>query len=170
MARVVSTRTGCALRFPSCGITLAVKLVETKGNQMWGFLDQLKERLAWTHGKNLYQLGNHDVPDIPGVYFLYSVSQAFPYPLGESKIFYIGGSLTLRTRLTHHLSQINELHKNSNLRLRPRYEYAAAFGVRYNYIIARGTRLYHEDLEKQLLRLFAERYAVTPVANGDHMP
>ena len=134
---------------------------------MWKFLeDDLRHCLRWTRPRPLLELGNHDVPDQPGVYLFATDSQAFPYPGGKSRIFYIGGTDNLENRLNRHLYRLGKRLDDDETLHMPKYEYAAGFGIRYNYLLAHGTGFSHASLERFIRGEFAQEYWAPPVADG----
>jgi len=110
---------------------------------------------------------DHDVPSVPGVYVLASKGGThFPYPGGNSPIFYIGQSTSLLLRLRNHLMYARQAKENRRIPLYwPRYEYAAKFGARYCYIRT-WQGLKPKALEDIVLARFAKRYLSFPIANG----
>jgi len=115
----------------------------------------------------LDELAAHaDVPSEMGVYLLLAASQRFTYPRGASPVFYIGMTRSLRARLNTHVRFTRQARSRRALELYyPRYEYAAAFGARYAYMVTtpgEGPR----ELEAETLGRFGRRFGSFPVANG----
>lgn len=107
---------------------------------------------------------NHEIPERPGAYVLMSADERFRYPMGCSRVFYIGQSDNLNQRLGTHWAAVSRRLEHPERIFRPRYEYAAAFGVKYCYVGI--DRIAAEDLEVKLFVAFAKRYRGYPVANG----
>ncbi len=127
------------------------------------FLDRLDASPFY----DFWDFHSHEVPNAPGVYILASRGTThFTYPGGNSPIFYIGQSVSLRGRLREHLRYARQAKENRQLPLYwPRYEYAAKFGARYCFIRTwQGIR--PKALEDIVLARFAKRYLSFPVANG----
>jgi hypothetical protein len=124
---------------------------------------------AYEHGPVLdfWQLRDHDIPHQGGVYILLAAPGiTFPYPQRRSSVFYIGQSANLRDRLLTHLHFAEEARDNRKETLYwPRYEYAAAFGARYTYLLT-VPRESPKHLEDAILACFAEHYRSWPVANS----
>ena len=112
----------------------------------------------------LRRLAQHDVPELPGAYVLLTCSVQFEYPLRSSRVFYIGQSENLRQRLGTHCDAVDRRRQRPERIFRPRYEYAAAFGVKYCYVESNDTP--PADIEINLFVAFAKRYRGYPVANG----
>jgi hypothetical protein len=88
------------------------------------------------------------------------------YPRRQSSVFYIGKAAHLRARLRQHLRYATEARDRRQRTLYwPRYEYAASFGARYTYVLAKS-RKKPKRLEDELLAMFAEHYRSWPAANG----
>ncbi len=114
----------------------------------------------------LSDISQHDVPHKRGVYVLLArTGVRFSYPRGRSPVFYIGMSSDLHTRLSTHAKYSLEAAEDRKYTLYYAvYEYAAAFGCRYTYMLLRpGERAAH--VESCLLAMFAEHYRSWPVAN-----
>jgi len=139
---------GCARRF-------RIKLT---------FLDR-----DYTHApiRTFWDLLDHDVPEKRGAYVLLAASgTTFMYPRRQSSVFYIGQARNLRRRLLQHRRfAIVARDNRKEVLYWPRYEYAAAFGARYTFILAKP-REKPKTLENELLAMFAEHYRSWPVANG----
>jgi hypothetical protein len=124
---------------------------------------------GYEHGpiKDFWQLRDHDIPKDGGVYILLaSPGITFMYPQRRSSVFYIGQAKNLRNRLHFHLLCAEEAKNNRKETLYwPRYEYAAAFGARYTFILKKP-RENSKELEDDVLACFAEHYRCWPVANG----
>lgn len=116
--------------------------------------------------QDLWRFDEHDVPEKPGVYILVSDGTVhFPYPGGNSPIFYIGQSVSLFGRLKIHRNYSNQAkHDRQEPLYWPRYEYAARFGARYCYITRQCIK--PKALEDLVLARFAKKYFSFPVANG----
>lgn len=134
---------------------------------MWNFLEEvLRQRLRWARPRLLLDLDNHNIPDRLGVYLFATDGQTFPYPHGESRLFYFGGTENLNSRLNHHLYRLSDRLDDEETLHTARYEYAAAFGIRYNYLLAHGTGLSHASLERRVRTEFTQKYWAPPVADG----
>lgn len=103
----------------------------------------------------------------PGAYVLMAEAEtSFRYPNGESPVFYIGKADNLRRRLRTHRKKIRQAKNDRKLCLYvPRYEYGAAFGVRYSFIQARQEG-FPSFLEILLMARFAKQYKSLPIANN----
>jgi hypothetical protein len=123
----------------------------------------------YKHGpiRDFWQLRDHDIPKIGGVYILLaSPGVTFMYPRRRSSVFYIGQAKNLRNRLYFHLHFAEEAKNNRKETLYwPYYEYAAAFGARYTFIPSMS-RENPKKMEDDVLACFAEHYRSWPVANG----
>jgi hypothetical protein len=117
--------------------------------------------------RDFWKLRDHAVPSLPGVYVLLaSAGTTFMYPRRRSSVFYIGKAANLRKRLYTHLRYALQARSNRQLTLYwPMYEYAAAFGGRYTFILAEADEN-SKQLEEEVLASFAESYRSWPVANG----
>src|SRR6266511_3288980 len=89
--------------------------------------------------RDFWHLKRHDVPAARGVYILIArAGFSFMYPRRQSSVFYIGKADSLRARLLQHLRYATEVRRSRKETLYwPRYEYAATFGARYTYVLAR---------------------------------
>jgi hypothetical protein len=121
------------------------------------------------HGpvRDFWCLRDHDIPQRPGAYILLARPRiTFMYPRRRSSVFYIGKAANLRARLRQHLRYATEARCDRQETLYwHRYEYAAAFGGRYTYVLAKP-RQKPKCLEDDLLAMFAEHYRSWPAANG----
>ncbi len=117
--------------------------------------------------QRLEHLRPDDAPAKPGVYILLATARVtFRYPRGRSPVFYIGQARDLCSRLLEHRRYYGQARHDRKLVLYwPIYEYAAAYGARYTYILA-GPRQRPRALEGEILAMFATRYRSWPVANG----
>lgn len=116
--------------------------------------------------QDFWRFDEHAVPSEPGVYILASDGTHFPYPGGNSPIFYIGQSVSLSGRLKiHHSYSRQAKHNRQEALYWPRYEYAASFGARYCYILTQP-RKKPKALEDLVLARFAKKYLSFPVANS----
>ena len=118
---------------------------------------------------NFWQLKNHDIPALPGVYLLVAKpSVHFIYPAGKSPVYYIGHTQSLRSRLLNHLKWHSEVRKGKRSTYylcEPRHEYGGKYGGRYCYIRTwQGCT--SKALEDIVLARFAKRYHSFPVANS----
>jgi len=124
---------------------------------------------GYKHGpiRDFWQLRDHDIPQTGGVYILLaSPGVTFMYPRRRSSVFYIGQAKNLRNRLYSHLHFAEEAKNNRRQTLYwPVYEYAAAFGARYTFILNKP-RESPKKLEDDILACFAEHYRSWPVANS----
>lgn len=128
------------------------------------FLDPDLEHVAI---RDFWLLREHDIPAAGGVYILLTAPGiTFRYPRYSSPVFYIGQAQNLKRRLCDHLRWSADARDNRKEALYyPVYEYAAAHGGRYTYILTK-TRRTPKKLEDIVLACFAERYRSWPVANG----
>jgi len=117
--------------------------------------------------RDFWELDQHEVPDRPGAYILLArPGFTFMYPRRHSSVFYIGQATSLRRRLRLHLRFAREAKfQRKDTLYWPRYEWAAAFGARYTYLLT-APRERPKRLEDDLLAMFAEHYRAWPVANG----
>lgn len=115
----------------------------------------------------LAHVRHHVVPPAAGAYVLLAnPGITFMYARRRSSVFYIGQALNLRRRLMSHARYVREAMSDRQRTLYwPMYEYAAAFGCRYTHLRTRGVQT-PEQLEENLLAMFAEKYRSWPVANG----
>ena len=133
-------------------------------SRILGFLGPQFSRSRVRH---LGTMDRHDVPEKGGVYVLLTGDgTAFPYPGGQSRVFYIGQSSNLRRRLQRHLRAIDEIHGERRHTLYYRiYEYAARFGCRY-VCIPSLRRETPKGLEADVMACFGKRFRSWPVANN----
>ena len=126
----------------------------------------LSRSFSHEQASNFWELKEHEIPRDAGVYILLADGgYTFPYPRGRSSVFYIGQAKNLRSRLYTHLRHSREARDARRHTLYwPLYEYAAAFGACYTFIL---TKWYESPkfLEEQVLCRFAEQYRSWPVAN-----
>jgi hypothetical protein len=130
-------------------------------------LDFIKD-LEHSSLKDFWKISEHDdIPSKPGAYILVARGGShFPYPRGKSPVFYIGQSSNLRKRLTEHLKYATQAKSDRKLNLYwPRYEFAAAYGGRYCYLITQQD-ISPKELEDLLLAKFAKKHFSFPIANG----
>jgi hypothetical protein len=106
-------------------------------------------------------------PRTPGAYVLLArPGVTFRYPVGESRVFYIGQSIYLRARLKGHRNHITEaMSPRRKCLYRPVGEYGAACGAYYSTILA-GPGRDTIELEDQVLARFAQLHRSLPAANG----
>ena len=150
----LANETECRGRFPICKLEhneMVLAFVRAAG------LQHCRIRF-------LRNLSSHDVPELPGAYVLMSDEVQFEYPMRSSRVFYIGQSENLKQRLSTHCAAVDRRLQSPERIFRPRYEYAAAFGVKYCYVV--DNDVLAEDLEVVLFVAFAKRYRGYPVANG----
>jgi hypothetical protein len=116
-----------------------------------------------------WRLDKHSIPASPGVYFLVaSAGIRFRYPSGQSPIYYIGQTQSLRTRLRGHLTyhrHVREDCRTEFLLYEARHEYGGKFGGRY-FFIRTWRGLSAKRLEDIVLARFAKWYHTFPVGNG----
>jgi len=130
---------------------------------LFHFLEDLKpSKLA-----DFWRLREHDIPALPGVYVLAAKANVrYPYPTGNSPIFYIGQAKSLRQRLRTHLLYSEQASGDRRIPLYwPRYEFAAVHGGRYCYIRT-WQGMGPKVLEDTVLARFAKRFRAFPIANG----
>lgn len=109
-------------------------------------------------------------PASPGAYVIASPNTKFIYPNGNSKVYYIGKSNNLKTRIADHCLWFNRLyisHKYQRLEewYYSRYQYGAKFGANIYWFTTRGLQD-PVDLELKLMSDFYDRYFAIPVGNG----
>ena len=115
---------------------------------------------------NIETLDEEYIPEKPGVYVWLSDRTEYVYPWsdtnGNSRVYYIGRSTNLRTRLkTHKKHCLQRISDRDQGYYWPFYEYAAHHGCNVVWIISN-----HKDKENELLVAFANYYGAKPVANG----
>jgi hypothetical protein len=127
----------------------------------------LSHKFAHEHIRNFWELKEHGIPEVAGVYILLAADGfTFPYPRQSSSVFYIGQATNLRKRLYTHLRFARQARDDRRETLYwPRYEYAAAFGGFYTWMRTKGIES-PKFLEEEVLCRFAEQYRSWPVANG----
>jgi hypothetical protein len=113
-----------------------------------------------------------DIPREPGVYVLSSLDTMYPYPWsekrGKSKVFYIGQSSDLRSRLMVHKKHSVAAKDNPDTSYDyywPIYEYAAYHGC----VVCCATcksKGKAKETEESLMMDFANYFGARPVANG----
>ena len=115
----------------------------------------------------IWHFHGHDVPETSGVYLLLAKPGVhFEYPAGNSPVYYIGHTYSIRDRLLTHLHYHTEARDNRKYCLyEPRNEYGATFGCRYCFIKT-GRGRTSKVLEDIVLARFAKRYRSFPVANS----
>ena len=108
-----------------------------------------------------------DLPSKPGVYIIVSFKTKFIYPIGQSKVIYIGKTDNIQRRLKEHQRNlINAINDRFNECWHlDRYNYMRYHGAKVYYYTCRG---YQEskDLESSIIESFYDRYGSIPVANG----
>ena len=107
-----------------------------------------------------------DLPSKPGVYIIVSFKTKFIYPIGQSKVIYIGKTDNIQRRLKEHQRNlINAINDRFNECWHlDRYNYMRYHGAKVYYYTCRG---YQEskDLESSIIESFYDRYGSIPVAN-----
>ncbi|MEI8315109.1 MAG: hypothetical protein WCG79_06615 [Verrucomicrobiota bacterium] len=116
---------------------------------------------------DFWKMEEHDLPSRSGAYILVAASDVrFNYPKGRSPVYYIGQSQSLRQRLLRHYVNSKEARdRRKHPMYWPRYEYGAAFGARYCYILAWQGKT-AKALEDKVMAQFARCYHAWPVANS----
>ena len=129
-------------------------------------LSWLPSPQRWTKPVDLETLDREDIPDASGVYILLSGGIEYAYPWHESRVFYIGSSDKLRTRLSSHKKYYLEARANRRwLYYAPRYEYGANHGCKARWLKCSDAE-HPKGLENNLLFGFAESHGAIPVANN----
>ena len=116
---------------------------------------------------DLLAYDKYSVPEMPGAYILIAnAGTEFTYPAGNSPVFYIGQGINLKKRLNLRRQQISQAKRRQPRRIYPpQFEYGAAFGSRFTYILATESQ-YPKSLEDQIMAMFANRFHCLPAANG----
>lgn len=137
------------------------------GKRVLAFLEDYEKR-----AKDLWSFKSIDddyesLPDGPGAYILRADGRwTWPYPWGQSPVFYIGKAKTLRDRLWDHWYAAGRA-KNDEFPeyYYPVHNYEGAYAASY-YPIATWQGMTPDALEEELLGRFIRRYGARPVANG----
>lgn len=95
-----------------------------------------------------------NVPAIPGIYEFRLTSKEIEYPIGKSKVIYIGSAKNLRKRLMVHLKQNK---KNSHMS-----DFLREFDCSFRYI--RFSKNWKEE-ERRLYNLFVATHGAPPKCN-----
>ena len=104
--------------------------------------------------RELASLRDHAVPERAGVYVLLARRCVFRYPRHRSAVFYVGRASNLRRRLQTHARFALQAKQDRRLTLYwPMYEYAAAFGCRYTFILPKRRDMVAR-LESEVLAMF----------------
>ncbi len=132
----------------------------------------MSKLLPWFEVKmapvNIETLDEEHIPEKPGVYVWLSHRTEYVYPRskenGSSRVYYIGCSTNLRTRLkTHKKYCLERISDPGQDHYWPFYEYAANHGCNVVWEISMNNP---KDRENELLVAFAKTYGAKPVANG----
>jgi hypothetical protein len=107
------------------------------------------------------------IPETAGNYILLSEGQEYIYPKGITRVYYVGESKNLRTRLfREHRKTFMEVRDNPkhDYYFNAEYEYAAIHGCNVCWIECIDKKD-AEELEIELLEDFTIHYGAMPVAN-----
>lgn len=116
---------------------------------------------------NLEEDDLYDIPSKPSVYIIVSFKTKFIYPMGQSKVIYIGKKDNIQRRLKEHQRNlINAINDRFNECWHlDRNNYMRYHGAKVYYYTCRE---YQESktLESSIIESFYDRYGSIPVANG----
>lgn len=115
-----------------------------------------------------------DIKGFAGVYIIEATEKIkFSYPVGSSRVIYIGKADELHSRLSQHRQRLNLLKKtkgewgmkSNEPWVSSKYQYMYYYGARVYYFKCRRKQEAKEE-ESRIMWAFYRKYRALPVGNG----